>query len=102
MSIEIVTPMLPESVSEATVLAWHKEIGEPFNRDDILIELETEKIVLEVPAPADGVLSEIRKPSGETIYEGDILGIVENSSAAAVAEASKSDESKPPASAESD
>ena len=99
MSIEIVTPMLPESVSEATVLAWHKEIGEPFNRDDILIELETEKIVLEVPAPADGVLSEIRKPSGETIYEGDILGIVENSSAAAVAEASKSDESKPPASA---
>ena len=99
MSIEIVTPMLPESVSEATVLAWHKEIGEPFNRDDLLIELETEKIVLEVPAPADGVLSEIRKPSGETIYEGDILGIVENSSAAAVAEASKSDESKPPASA---
>jgi len=77
MSTEIKTPMLPESVSEATVLAWHKEVGEPFHRDDLLLELETEKIVLEVPAPSDGVLSEIRKPTGETIVEGDVLGILD-------------------------
>ncbi len=75
MSTEIRTPMLPESVSEATVLAWHKEVGETFRRDELLIELETEKIVLDVPAPSDGVLSEILKPSGETIYEGDVLGV---------------------------
>ena len=81
MSTEIKTPMLPESVSEATVLAWHKEVGENFRRDDLLIELETEKIVLEVPAPSDGVLSEIRKPAGETIYEGDVLGVVDAASA---------------------
>ncbi len=76
MSTEIRTPMLPESVSEATVLSWHKEVGEPFRRDDLLIELETEKIVLEVPAPSDGILSEIIKPAGETIREGDVLGIL--------------------------
>lgn len=96
MSIEIVTPMLPESVSEATVLAWHKEIGESFNRDELLIELETEKIVLEVPAPFNGVLSEIRKPCGETIYEGDVLGILENSGSAAA----KPDPSEQPAKTE--
>lgn len=100
MSIEIATPMLPESVSEATVLAWHKEIGEPFKRDELLIELETEKIVLEVPAPADGVLSEIRKASGETVCEGDILGVVANSAAAAAPEPGKPEESEPPAGAE--
>ncbi len=75
--------MLPESVSEATVLAWHKEVGEAFQRDELLIELETEKIVLEVPAPSDGELSQILKPAGETIYEGDVLGIL-NTSATAV------------------
>lgn len=81
MSTEIKTPMLPESVSEATVLAWHKAVGETFRRDELLIELETEKIVLEVPAPDDGVLSEIRKPAGETIFEGDVLGVVDAAAA---------------------
>lgn len=83
MSTEITTPMLPESVSEATVLAWHKEVGEPFKRDELLIELETEKIVLEIPAPGDGVLTEIRKGSGETVVEGDVLGAIGNATAVA-------------------
>ncbi len=74
--------MLPESVSEATLLAWHKEVGEPFRRDDLLIEIETEKIVLEVTAPSDGVLIEIVKPAAETIYEGDVLGVWSSSAAA--------------------
>ena len=81
MSTEITTPMLPESVSEATVLAWHKEVGEPFKRDELLIELETEKIVLEIPAPDDGVLTEIHKGAGETVVEGDVLGAIGNSTA---------------------
>lgn len=90
MSTEISTPMLPESVSEATVLAWHKEVGEPFKRDELLIELETEKIVLEIPAPDDGILTEIRKGAGETVVEGDVLGAIGNSTA--VAELVKSKE----------
>ena len=83
MSTEITTPMLPESVSEATILAWHKEVGEPFKQDELLIELETEKIVLEIPAPNDGVLTEIRKSAGETVVEGDVLGAIGNSTAVA-------------------
>ncbi len=100
MSIEIRTPMLPESVSEATVLAWHKEVGESCSRDDLLIELETEKIVLEVPAPSDGVLSQILKPSGETIVEGDLLGVVD-AAAAAQAKPEKASESEKKTTAES-
>ena len=76
MSIEIKTPMLPESVSEATVLAWHKNVGDGFRRDELLVEIETEKIVLEVPAPSDGVVDEIFKSAGDTIYEDDVLAVV--------------------------
>ena len=76
MSIEIKTPMLPESVSEATVLAWHKNVGDGFRRDELLVEIETEKIVLEVPAPSDGVVDEILKLAGDTIYENDVLAVV--------------------------
>ena len=76
MSIEIKTPMLPESVSEATVLVWHKNVGDGFRRDELLVEIETEKIVLEVPAPSDGVVDEILKLAGDTIYENDVLAVV--------------------------
>jgi 2-oxoglutarate dehydrogenase E2 component (dihydrolipoamide succinyltransferase) len=79
MSIEIKTPMLPESVSEATVLAWHKNVGDGFRRDELLVEIETEKIVLEVPAPSDGVVDEILKSAGDTIYENDVLAVVSTS-----------------------
>lgn len=73
MSIEINVPMLPESVADATVVAWHKKPGEQVKRDDNLVDLETDKVVLEVPAPADGVMGEIIKPVGTVVKTGEIL-----------------------------
>ena len=69
--------MLPESVSEATVLSWTKLVGESVERDEVLIELETEKIVLEVPAPQSGQVGRIMKGEGSVTVEGDILGVIE-------------------------
>ena len=86
MLVEIKTPMLPESVSEATVLSWKKVSGEAVTRDELLIEIETEKIVLEVPASDNGVLTEILKPEGETIYEGDVLAVIDTAASAEPAE----------------
>ncbi|MCU7921825.1 MAG: 2-oxoglutarate dehydrogenase complex dihydrolipoyllysine-residue succinyltransferase [Candidatus Thiodiazotropha sp. (ex Dulcina madagascariensis)] len=77
MSIELRVPQLPESVSDATVLNWHKQPGEPVNQDETLVDLETDKVVLEVPAPETGVLKEIRFADGETVQAEDILGIME-------------------------
>ena len=77
MPIEIRVPTLPESVTDATVLAWHKKEGEPVQRDENLLDLETDKVVLEVPAPADGVLTEIRAKEGDVVEADDILAIVE-------------------------
>ena len=77
MHVEIKTPMLPESVSEATLLSWKKSPGEFVQQDELLIEIETEKIVLEVPASASGVLRESLKAEGDTIYEGDLLCVID-------------------------
>jgi len=77
MPIEIRVPTLPESVTDATVLTWHKKEGEPVQRDENLLDLETDKVVLEVPAPADGVLTEIRAKEGDVVEADDILAIVE-------------------------
>jgi len=76
MTIEIKVPMLPESVADATVLNWHKQAGDTVMRDENLVDLETEKVVLEVPAPEDGVLQEIMKPDGSTVVQNEILGIL--------------------------
>ena len=65
MTIEVRVPTLPESVSDATVLAWHKQPGESVSRDENLVDLETDKVVLEVPAPADGVLQSRAVAAGE-------------------------------------
>lgn len=73
MSIEINVPMLPESVADATVVTWHKKPGDQVKRDDNLVDLETDKVVLEVPAPADGVMGEIIKPVGTVVKTGEIL-----------------------------
>lgn len=61
MAIEIKAPTFPESVQDGTIATWHKEVGDTVSRDDLLVEIETDKVVLEVVAPADGVLSEIVK-----------------------------------------
>jgi 2-oxoglutarate dehydrogenase E2 component (dihydrolipoamide succinyltransferase) len=85
MSIEIRVPNLPESVSSATVASWHKKAGERVNREENLVDLETDKVMLEVPATSDGVLKEVRITTGATVKAGDILAIMEAGGAAAVA-----------------
>lgn len=81
MRIKIKTPMLPESVTEATMLTWHKAVGEQVQRDEILVDVETEKIVLEVPAPQNGVLHKILKPEGEVITAEEVLCVIDTDGA---------------------
>jgi 2-oxoglutarate dehydrogenase E2 component (dihydrolipoamide succinyltransferase) len=83
MSIEIKVPPLPESVSDATLVAWHKKPGDAVSRDENLVDLETDKVVLEVPAPAAGVLQEIKIEDGATVTAGDVLAILEEGEAVA-------------------
>jgi 2-oxoglutarate dehydrogenase E2 component (dihydrolipoamide succinyltransferase) len=73
---DIMTPALGESVTEATVARWTKKVGEAVKKDEILIELETDKVSLEVAAPADGVLSAIGAEEGATVVPGTVLGVV--------------------------
>jgi 2-oxoglutarate dehydrogenase E2 component (dihydrolipoamide succinyltransferase) len=77
MSIEIKVPPLPESVSDATLVAWHKSLGESVSRDENLVDLETDKVVLEVPAPASGTIAKIVVENGATVVAGDVLAILE-------------------------
>jgi 2-oxoglutarate dehydrogenase E2 component (dihydrolipoamide succinyltransferase) len=77
MSHEVRVPTLPESVADATVLSWHKQPGDSVRREETLVELETDKVVLEVPAPADGVLGEIRRREGEVVQADTVLAVVE-------------------------
>jgi 2-oxoglutarate dehydrogenase E2 component (dihydrolipoamide succinyltransferase) len=82
---DIMTPALGESVSEATVARWTKKPGEAVRKDEILVELETDKVSLEVAAPADGVLSEIAANEGDTVEPGAVLGRIADGAAAAAA-----------------
>src|SRR5262245_36613563 len=82
MSIEVKVPQLPESVTDATLVAWHKQPGEPVGRDENLVDLETDKVVLEVPAPAAGVIKEIKVANGTTVTSGQVLAILEEGAAA--------------------
>jgi len=83
MSTEIRVPQLPESVADATLVTWHKQPGDPIRRDENLADLETDKVVLEVPAPANGVVSEIRVPSGTVVTSGQVLAVIEEGAAPA-------------------
>jgi len=76
MNIEIKVPQLPESVSDATLVAWHRKAGDTVLRDENLVDLETDKVVLEVPAPVAGVLQEIRIDDGATVTAGEILAVI--------------------------
>ena len=89
MSIEIKVPNLPESVSSATVANWHLKAGDAVKREQNLLDLETDKVMLEVPSTVDGVLKEIRIQAGATVQAGDVLGILEEGAAAAAAPAAK-------------
>ncbi len=77
MSIEIKVPPLPESVSDAMLVAWHKNVGESVSRDENLVDLETDKVVLEVPAPVSGTIAKIVVENGATVEAGDVLAILE-------------------------
>lgn len=77
MSIEVRVPALPESVADATLMSWHKQPGDPVKRDENLVDLETDKVVLEIPAPADGILGEIVRSDGETVTTGDLIASIE-------------------------
>ena len=77
MIVDVTVPVLAESVPDATLLEWNKQVGEAVIAGDILIELETDKVVLEVPAPEDGVLSEIVRQSGETVLSEEILAKID-------------------------
>jgi len=81
MSVEIKVPNLPESVSDAVVAKWHKQPGDYVARDENLVDLETDKVVLEVPAPAGGILKSITAEAGETVTEGQALGSLEEAEA---------------------
>ena len=100
MSVEIKVPVLPESVAEATVAAWHKQVGDAVSIDENLVDIETEKVVLEVPSTVDGVIKEIRVEEGATVGEQDIIAIIEEgASAASSAPAPAATEAAAPAAA---
>ncbi len=87
MATEVKVPVLPESVSDATIASWHKKAGEAVKRDENLVDLETDKVVLEVPSPIDGVLKEIKFDTGSTVTSNQILAIIEEGAVAAAAPA---------------
>src|SRR6266536_3716993 len=77
MLIEVKVPQLAESVSEATLVAWKKKAGEAVKRDENLIDIETDKVVLELPAPADGVLAKIIRADGGTVKAGEVIATID-------------------------
>jgi 2-oxoglutarate dehydrogenase E2 component (dihydrolipoamide succinyltransferase) len=77
MSIEIKAPTFPESVADGTIATWHKKPGEAVARDELIVDIETDKVVLEVVAPADGVLAEVLKNEGDTVQSAELIGRLE-------------------------
>jgi len=108
MTVEVRVPQLPESVSDATLVAWHKNPGDAVRRDENLADLETDKVVLEVPAPVDGVVKEFKVDTGTTVTSGELLAIIAEgvvaepaaAAAAAPTAAAKADQPAPAAGAE--
>ncbi|MBL8518086.1 MAG: 2-oxoglutarate dehydrogenase complex dihydrolipoyllysine-residue succinyltransferase [Betaproteobacteria bacterium] len=87
MQVEVKVPQLSESVSEATLVSWHKKEGEAVKRDENLIDIETDKVVMELPAPADGVLVKIVKGDKGTVTSGEIIAMIDTAATAAPAKA---------------
>jgi 2-oxoglutarate dehydrogenase E2 component (dihydrolipoamide succinyltransferase) len=83
MSIEVKVPVLPESVSDATIATWHKKVGDSVRRDENLLDLETDKVVLEVPSPVDGVLKELKFKEGDTVTSSQVVAVIEPGAVAA-------------------
>lgn len=94
MSTEIKAPVFPESVAEGTVATWHKKPGEACERDELIVDIETDKVVLEVVAPADGVIEEIIKDEGDTVESGEVIGKFKEGAAGESKSGSKDDSGK--------
>jgi len=92
---EIKVPVLPESINEATVAAWHKKPGDYIELDDVIVEIETDKVVLEVPAEESGVLTEISAEEGETVTEQQVLGLMDDEAGSVDEKSSKTEEETP-------
>ncbi len=99
MAIEIKAPSFPESVADGTIASWHKQVGEAVLRDELLVEIETDKIVLEIVAVEDGILSAITKDVGDTVVSNELLGMLEPGAAESAAPTSTSAPAPAPAEA---
>jgi 2-oxoglutarate dehydrogenase E2 component (dihydrolipoamide succinyltransferase) len=95
MSIEVKVPVLPESVSDAIIASWHKKAGDAVKRDENLVDLETDKVVLEVPSPVDGVLKELKVAEGDTVTSQQVIAVIEEGAAAAAPKADAKSDAKP-------
>jgi 2-oxoglutarate dehydrogenase E2 component (dihydrolipoamide succinyltransferase) len=98
MLIEVKVPTLSESVSEATLVSWHKKVGDAVKRDENLIDIETDKVVMELPAPADGVITKIIQGDAATVASGDVIAMIDTE-AKASADAAPAAAAAPPAAA---
>ena len=97
MTTEVRVPQLPESVADATLVAWHKKAGDAVARDENLADLETDKVVLEVPAPAAGILKSLDKTPGATVTSGELLAVIDEQAKAGAAPAPAKAEARTPA-----
>lgn len=87
MTIEVKVPALPESVSDGTLVNWKKQPGQAVQRGENLVDLETDKVVLDIPAPADGVLGQILRQEGDIVTTGDVIAMLEEGAVQSAAEA---------------
>src|SRR5258706_2254669 len=87
MLIEVKVSQFSESVAESTLLAWHKKVGDAVKRDENLIDIETDKVILELPAPADGVVTKIIKGDGGTVKAGEVIAMIDTEGKASAASA---------------
>ena len=100
MATEVKVPVLPESVSDATIASWHKKAGDAVKRDENLLDLETDKVVLEVPSPVDGVLKEIKFEAGATVNSQQVIAVIEEGAAASGDAGKAADKTQPAAGAQ--
>jgi 2-oxoglutarate dehydrogenase E2 component (dihydrolipoamide succinyltransferase) len=100
MSTEVKVPVLPESVSDATIATWHKKAGDAVKRDENLVDLETDKVVLEVPSPVDGVIKELKFQTGDTVNSQQVIAVIEEGAAAPAPAAAAAAPAPAPAAAE--
>ncbi|MDH4191995.1 MAG: 2-oxoglutarate dehydrogenase complex dihydrolipoyllysine-residue succinyltransferase [Betaproteobacteria bacterium] len=96
MIVEVKVPQLSESISEATLLEWHRHEGEAVSRDENLIDIETDKVVMELPAPADGVLTRIIKANRGSVASGEVIAMIDTEAKAAAAPVAKAGEQEAP------